>query len=118
MAQVTDTVRTGAFIVSEANGTRARGTQEFDSTTDWAGAAIPVGQVYAIVSGAAVPFDGNASDGSEDAAGIVYEGVAAGDTTTVTVINGNAEVALSYLTYDATDAEVIAALAAIGIKAR
>jgi hypothetical protein len=118
MAQVTDTVRTGAFIVSEANGTRARSTQEFDSTTDWAGAAIPVGQVYAIVGGAAVAFDGDAADGSEVAAGIAYEGVQAGETATVTVIDGEAEVALSYLTYDATDAEVTAALAAIGIKAR
>lgn len=118
MAQVTDTARTGAFIVSEANGTRSRGVQEFNSATDWAGAAIPAGQVYAIVGGAAVAFDGNAVDGSEVAAGIAYEGVDAGETATVTVIDGDAEVALSYLTYDATDAEVIAALAAIGIKAR
>jgi hypothetical protein len=118
MAQVTDTPRTGAFIVSEANGTRARSVQAFDSTTNWAGAAIQPGQVYAIVGGAAVPFDGNGIDGSEVAAGIAYEGVAAGETSTVTVIDGESEVALSYLTYDATDAEVIAALAAIGIKAR
>ena len=118
MATVTDTVRAGAFIVSEANGTRARSTQEFDSTTDWAGDAIPVGQVYAIVSGDAVAFDGDGVDGSEVAAGITYDGVSSGETATVTVIDGDAEVAISYLTYDATDAEVIAALAAIGIKTR
>jgi len=55
MAPVTDYKRTAEFVVSEANGYRSRDTQEFDSTTDWAGAEIPAGQVYAIVSSAAVP---------------------------------------------------------------
>jgi len=75
MATLTEGARTAAFLQSEANGYRSRETQVFDSTTDWAGAAIPAGQVYAIVGGVAVAFDGNASDGSEDAAGILYEGV-------------------------------------------
>jgi hypothetical protein len=118
MAPVTDYKRTAEFVVSEANGYRSRSTQEFDSDTDWADAEIPAGQVYAIVSSAAVPFDGDASDGSEVAAGILYEKVDALETATKTVITRDAEVELAALTADGTDAEVIAALAALGIVAR
>lgn len=118
MAPVTDYKRTAEFVVSEANGFRSRGTQAFDSTTDWAGAAIPAGQVYAIVGGVAVAFDGDAADGSETAVGITYERVLAGGTETVTVINNDAEVELAGLTADGTTAEVTAALAALGIVVR
>jgi len=118
MAPVTDYKRTAEFVVSEANGYRSRGTQEFDSTTDWSGAEIPAGQVFSIVSGAAVAFDGDASDGSETAAGILYERVKAGETETNTVIVRDAEVELAGLTADGTDAEVIAALDSLGIVAR
>jgi hypothetical protein len=118
MATLTEGARTAAFLQSEANGYRSRETQVFDSTTDWAGAAIPAGQVYAIVGGVAVAFDGNASDGSEDAAGILYEGVDAGDDVTRTVIVRDAEVKRDELTADGTDAEVDAALLALGIIVR
>ena len=118
MATLTDTMRTAEFIVREANGTRSRGVVSFDSTTDWAGAAIVAGQVYAIVAGNAVPFDGNATDGSEDAAGILYEGVAAGEVVDRTVIVREAEVKLSALTYDGTVGEVTASLAALGLIVR
>lgn len=118
MATLTDTQRTASFIVRESNGTRSRAVQEFDSTTDWAGAAILPGQVYAIVGGVAVPFDGNGVDGSEVAAGILYEGVDAAATSTKTVIVRDAEVTISDLTYDGTIAEVTAALLAIGLIVR
>ena len=111
-------IRTAEFIVSEANGYRSREMQEFDSTADWAGDAIPVGQVYAIVAGDAVAWDGDASDGSEDAAGILFEAVGAGDTETRTVIVRDAEVNKAHLEYDGTDAELVAALNAIGIAVR
>lgn len=118
MATLVDTFRTAEFIVREANGTRSRAVQAFDSETDWASAAIPAGQVYAVVGGAAVPFDGNAVDGSEDAAGILYEGVAVDEVADRAVIVRDAEVKLSALTYDGTVGEVTAALAAIGIIVR
>lgn len=118
MTTLTMEKRTASFLVSEANGYRSRSTAVFDSTTDWAGAAVPVGQVYAVVGGVTVAFDGDAVDGSEDAAGILFEAVGAAEDVTRTVIDNDAEVALSELTYDGTDAEVTAALAAIGIKVR
>lgn len=120
MVALTKNPGEASFIVSEAanQGHRSRGTQEFDSTTDWAGARVDAGQVYAIVGGAAVPFDGDAADGSEDAAGILYEHVPAGETVTRTVIVRDAEVSISDLTYDGTVAEVTASLAALGIITR
>ena len=111
-------IRTAEFLVSEANGYRSREVQEFNSTTDWAGAAIHAGQVYAIVGGDAVAWDGDASNGSEDAAGILYEGVAAGKTVDRTVVVRDAEVNKAHLEYDGTDAQLIAALNAIGIAVR
>jgi hypothetical protein len=120
MAALIKARTTAAFLKSEAavQGHRSRGTQVFDSTTDWAGAAIPVGQVYAIVGGVAVAFDGNAVDGSEDAAGILYEAVGAAEDVNRTVIVRDAEVTIADLTYDGTVAEVTASLAAIGIIVR
>lgn len=118
MTILTEQNRTAEFLQSEANGYRSRGTQSFNSTTSWAGAAIPAGQVYAIVGGAAVPFDGNAADGSEVAAGILYEAVEAGETATKTVILRDAEAKRYKLTADGTNAEVDAALLALGIIVR
>lgn len=118
MVTLTDTMRTAEYVVRNSNGTRSMGVQEFDSTTDWAGAAIVAGQVYAIVSDVAVPFDGDGVDGSEVAAGILYEGVPAGETVERAVHLRDAEVNLSALTYDGTVAEVTAALEAIGLIVR
>ena len=118
MATLTDTMRTAEFIVRESNGTRSRGEQVFDSATDWASAAIVAGQVYAIVGGVAVAFDGDATDGSEDAVGILYEGVAIDEDVNRAVAVRDAEVKLSALTYDGTVAEVTAALLALGIIVR
>lgn len=114
----TEGPRTAEFIQSEANGYRSRDVQNFDSTTDWAGAAIDPGQVYAIVGGVAVAWDGDAVDGSEDAAGILYEGVEAADDVDRTVVVRDAEVARVKLTYDGTDTELDASLLALGIVVR
>ena len=120
MPVLTKSRTTAAFIKSEASvqGHRSRDVAQFDSTTDWAGAAIPVGQVYAVVGGVTVAFDGNAVDGSEDAAGILYEAVGAGEDVARTVIVRDAEVTIADLTYDGTVAEVTASLAALGIIVR
>lgn len=118
MTILTEADRTAEFIQSEANGYRSRDVQAFDSTTDWAGAAIPAGQVYAIVGGVAVAWDGDATDGSEDAAGILYEAVEADGDVDRTVIVRDAEVKRYKLTYDGTDAELDATLLALGIIVR
>lgn len=119
MAIYTEGARTSAFLVSEANGSRSRDEQAFDSATDWAGAAIPAGQVYAIVGGVAVAFDGDAADGSQrQAAGILYEAVDAGEAVDRAVITRDAEVNRAELTADGTNAEVDAALLALGIVVR
>jgi hypothetical protein len=118
MATLTEGARTAEFLQSESNGYRSRSTQTFDSTTDWAGAAIPAGQVYAIVGGVSVAWDGDATDGSEDAAGILYEAVDAAADVTRTVIVRDAEVKRANLTADGTDAELDATLLALGIIVR
>jgi hypothetical protein len=118
MAILTEANRTAEFLQSEANGYRSRDVQVFDSTTNWAGAAIPAGQVYAIVGGVAVAFDGNAIDGSEVAAGILFEAVEAGGNVDRTVVVRDAEVKRYKLTADGTNSEVDAALLALGIIVR
>lgn len=118
MAILTEGARTAEFIQSEANGSRSRGVAQFDSTTDWAGAAIPAGQIYAVVGGVTVAWDGDASDGSEDAVGILYEGVEAGADVARTVILRDAEVKRASLTFDGTNAELDASLLALGIVVR
>lgn len=119
MTIITEGARNVEFVKWETGGSFTRDVQEFDSTTDWASAAIDPGQVYAIVGGVAVPFDGDAVDGSEDAAGVALYGVEADATTTVAVLKrGPAEVIREYLTADGTDAEVDAALLALDIVVR
>jgi hypothetical protein len=118
MATLTEGARTAEFLQSEANGYRSREVQAFDSDTDWGDAAIPAGQVYAIVGGAAVAWDGDATDGSEDAAGILYEGVDALAAVDRTVIVRDAEVKRSKLTFDGTNAELDATLLALNIVVR
>jgi len=118
MTILTEANRTAEFLQSEANGYRSRGTQAFDSTTNFAGAAIPAGLVYAIVGGAAVAFDGGAIDGSEVAAGILYEAVEAGEVADRAVVVRDAEASRYKLTYTGTDAQADASLALLGIFVR
>jgi hypothetical protein len=118
MAILTEANRTAEFIQSEANGYRSRDVQAFDSTTNWAGAAIPAGQVYAIVGGVAVAWDGDAINGSETAAGILFEAVDAGATVDRTVITRDAEVKRYKLTADGTASQLDATLLALGIVVR
>lgn len=118
MATITEGARNAEFLISPANGDRSFDVAAFDSTTDWAGAAIAAGQVYATVGGANVPFDGDAVDGSEDAAGILYVGVEAGGDVNRAVVTRDATVKRSLLVADGTDAEVEASLLALGIVVR
>lgn len=123
MATKTETAHAGEFIVSEANGRRSRDTGVFLSGTP----ALLPGEVVAIVtaSGKWTVYDNAASDGTEVAAGVLFEAVdaSAADVSGVVVITGDAEVKKSMLTYqDGQDAAAqtaaLADLKAIGIKAR
>lgn len=115
MAIVNDTFRTAEFLVSEANGYRSRDEIELSTAP-----ALAAGTVLAIVSGDYVPYDGDSTvSGASTAEAILFEGVPAGFDGKVTVINADAEVNLSHLTYtDGTEAALVADLAALGIKAR
>ena len=118
MATLTEANRNFEFLQSAANHYRSFETQVFDSDADWGDAAIPAGQVYAIVGGDAVAWDGDATDGSEDAAGILCTGIDALATATETVLVRDAEGKRYKLTYDGTDAELDATLLALGIIVR
>jgi hypothetical protein len=118
MTTLTMRPRNAGFVVSEANGHRSRETFTVDSTADWAGAAVNAGQVFAVVGGDVVPFDPTDDAGAEVAAGVIWEGVAAGETKEVTAIVRDAEVDLAQLTYAGSAAQVTAALASLNIIAR
>jgi hypothetical protein len=118
MTTLTQRPRNAGFVVSEANGNYSRETVTIDSTADWSGDAVDAGTIYAIVSGDAVPYDGADDAGAEVAAGIIWEGVAAGETKDVTAIVRDAEVDLAQLTYEGTEAAAVSALADIGIITR
>lgn len=121
MATLTQTPLTGAFIKSEAPGTRSR-----DAITVLSGQDLVAGRVLGKVtaSGKYVGFDEDAVDGSQTAAGILYAAVdaTAGDAAGV-IINTDAEIITDALTWDAgtTAGEKLTALATLltlGIKAR
>lgn len=124
MSTLTEGQHTAEFLISEANGYRSR-----DEVT----VTVPANTTYApgtvlsklSATGKYVIYDDNGSDGSESAAGILYE-EAANDTDsavdlTRTVINRDAEVRKDDLAWDdeANDAaNGLVDLAALGIKAR
>ncbi len=69
---LTETRRTGDFILSEASGTRSREEVVIDLS---AGAMIPGTVVSKLATGKYVAYDDVGSDGSEVAAGILYAAV-------------------------------------------
>lgn len=114
---------TAEFLVSEAPGTGSRDTVTVTvpaETTLVPGTVL--GQVGA--TGKYAPYDDANSDGSEDAAGVLYGALA--NTTvapvdmTGVVINWSAEVRAADLVFeDGVDEDAaLAALAARGVKAR
>ena len=120
MPVLTKAATAASFIVSEAagQGHRSRDVVAIDTTSGGLNAAVPAGQVVASVADEIVLWDGDDTAGAEDAIGIVYEPVAVDLATDVTIIARDAEVQRSQLTYDGTDAELDAALAALGIIVR
>ncbi len=119
---ITETARTGEFILSEANGARSR---ENITLASGAGQLQP-GTVLGIVaaSGEYVPIDPAATDGRETAAGILYDHA---DATSAAVAAAamvrDAEIKADLLIWpdgitDAQKAAALSQLAATGIVAR
>ena len=120
---ITEPARTGEFILSEANGARSR---ENIKVAAGAGQLEP-GTVLGIVaaSGEYVPLNPSATDGSEQAAGILYAAVDASGSTAVdaVAIVRDAEVKGGELVWpggitDAQKATAVAQLGATGIIVR
>lgn len=120
MVILTEGVRAAAFLISEANGYRSRDEETVDATGGKLSAGTVLGKVTA--SGKYVRHAAGASDGSENEAGVLYEGIGAVEDKR-TVIKRSAEVHGSELTYEvgADAGQIIAsdaALAAIGVIVR
>lgn len=70
---LTESRRTGDFLLSEASGTRSRE----EVTIDLSAGAMEAGTVVSkLATGKYVAYDDIGSDGSEVAAGVLYAGVA------------------------------------------
>ena len=120
MATVTQPVRTGSYIVSEATGWRSRETVTVDAT----GGALVSGTILGklTATGKYVALALGTSDGSESVAGVLFEGLGAEEAARVAHVR-DAEVFDKALVYpDGADAAQITAinagLNAIGIAIR
>ena len=120
MTILTEGRRTAEFLISEAGGYRSRD----EGTVDATGGALEAGTVLGKItaSGKFVRHAAGASDGSENEAGVLYQGIGAEEGQR-TIIARDAEVQGAELTYeDGADAAQIttsnAALAALGIIVR
>jgi hypothetical protein len=124
---LTETVHNGEFILAESEGSLSR---DVGTVTVATGKKYLSGRVLGQLSGSGkyVAYDNVGTDGSEEAAAILYnecdnsDGVAPVDFE-ATVVNLNAEVALAKLSWEtgASAGDKTAALAdlrALGIKAR
>lgn len=120
MSNLTQGQNRGEFIVSEANGGRSRSVE-----TLLTGENLEAGRVVAKItaSGKYVAYDNVGADGSEVAAGIMYDNVdaTAADKDAVILLR-DAEVNLSELKWGAVDGAGqtagIADLLALGIVTR
>ena len=113
MESKTEGVRSGEFLVSEASGTRSR-----ESVTI-TGGSFPAGQVLGMITASKkyTAYVSGATDGSENAAGILYGATdaSAADTSAVVIVR-DAEIS-EELAAD-IDAAAIIELSAIGIITR
>lgn len=121
MTTLTETTHPGGFLISEAEGNRAR-----QNVTILSGQDLNAGAVLGIVtdSGKYVEYDSNASDGRETAKAVLFAAcdASAGDTVAA-IIARDAEVngdELGYLSGSPAQdvAGAIVDLAAVGIIVR
>ncbi|WP_135469823.1 head decoration protein [Crenalkalicoccus roseus] len=118
MAVLTEPRHAGEFIVSEANGSRSRDAIVTATGTLEAGTVL--GRITS--SGKYVILAPGASDGSQTAAGILYEAVSGTDQKAVAVVR-DAEVSGPGLVWPGSitgpqKATAIAQLAALGVIVR
>lgn len=115
MATKTEALRTGEFIISEANGTRSREPVSIAAAAAALVAGTVLGKITA--SGEYVAYSNAANDGSEVAAGILYAAVgdSAADQPAVAIVR-DAEVASNRLT--GLDTAARNDLAALGVIVR
>lgn len=120
MSSLTEGAHAGEFIVSEANGARSR-----EAITVVDGQTLVAGEVVGVVtaSGKYAVYNNAAADGTEVAAGILFDAVtASGADESGVVIVRDAEVRASDLDWGANDAGGITAgtadLLALGIVLR
>lgn len=115
MSTQTERARTGEFLLAEANGSLSREQVTFAATTAILPAGTVVGKIT--VGGKWAPYDPDATDGTEAAAGILYAElpIATGDQPGVVLVR-HAEVAETHLT--GIDADAKADLAALQIIVR
>ena len=120
MATLTMANRAGGFIESEANGFRSREEVTVDATAGALAAGTVLGKIA--VTGVYVQHESAAVDGSEVAAGILFDGVDA-VSGKAAIVARDAEVSQADLTYEAAATQteidaVNAELASIGIIVR
>lgn len=126
MSTKTESSHTAEFLVSEAPGTRSR---DQVTVTVPANTTLRAGHVLAklTATGKYVPYDNAGADGSESAAGVLYEelinGTGGGVDMLGVVVNTDAEIRTSSLQWTSglTDNDKAAGLVdllALGIKAR
>lgn len=123
MAVLTENLRNIAhYIVSEAHGYRSRDTGIIASGSGKCAPGMVLGRVTA--SKKLVPFTAGASDGSQNAVAILYEGcdaTAADVRRTLTVRDTEVQAAVLVWAVGVTDLQktaALASLAALGIVAR
>lgn len=104
------------FVLSEASNQRSRDNVVVTA----AGTAIPSGTVLGKVTatGKFVPYSNSASNGSEVAAGILYQSVPEGITGDVKAVIFNADCEVNRKELTGLDAAGEADLRALGIKVR
>jgi len=114
MATLTEGMHAGEFLISEGNGFISRDVITVVSGQNLAAGAV-VGKITA--TGKYAAYNDGAADGTETAAGILFDAVdaSAADAEGV-IINKDAEVNGDELT--GSDANGIADLLALGIKVR
>lgn len=117
---LTETTHAGGFLISEANGTLSR-----ENVTIVSGETLAAGTVLGKItaSGKYAAYDNAAADGTEVAAGVLYEAVdaSAGDKPGVAIVR-YAEVNANELGWSGGDSTAITAgkadLKALGVIAR
>jgi hypothetical protein len=116
MASQTEALRTGEFLISEANGHRSR--EQIVVKT--ASGVVGAGTVMSLGNdGKYVPYESGSSDGHDTAAGVLYAAVdATSSDQPAVLIARDAEVAQSMLVGVDSDDSAIADLAALGVFAR